>query len=280
MDSFICTHCPFDRQPRPDVSRLHFLSGKNIFRLSRPGSTPHDRNRNTRPQTPKKDGFSASCGRYRSREPLFLSAFGKRGNGETGKRGNGETGKRGNGETGNGETGKRETGNGKQEAGSRKQEAGSRKQEAGSRKQGNIIPAIPRIPITAPEDCPIHSTVTKTAHRQENRPIPFTPCADSGKIFMPFLSLCPSSGQIASLAGRKTVSGTLLCTGFHRIQVCLPLSTVIRQIPPESARPVRISRETNRRPPRLNRLRCHPPHPVPFHRHAGSGRRGSPAENR
>ncbi len=245
MDSFICTHCPFDRQPRPDVSRLHFLSGKNIFRLSRPGSTPHDRNRPPTPaRKPRKKTVFPPPAADTGPVSRFFSPLS--GNGETGKRGNGETG------------------NGKRETGSRKQEAGSRKQEAGSRKQGNIIPAIPRIPITAPEDCPVHSTVTKTAHRQENRPIPFTPCADSGKIFMPFLSSRPSSGQIASLAGGKTVSGTLLCTGFHRIQVCLPLSTDIRQIPSESARPVRISRKTNRRPPRLNRLRCHPASPGSF----------------
>ena len=153
MDSFTCTHCPFDRQTLPDP-------------LPTTGTAPH-------PRTPKKDGFSTSCGRYRPHEPFFLSAFGK-------------------------------------------QEAGSRKQEAGSR--AISYPTVPRIPITAPEDCPVHSTVTKTAHRQENRPIPSTSCTDPEKLFIPSLSCHRVRPADKSLP--LQVAGTLPCTGFFRIQVC------------------------------------------------------------
>ena len=120
-------------------------------------------------------------------------------------------------------SGKREAGSGKREAGSRKQEAGSRKQEAGSRKQeagsrATSYPTVPRIPITAPEDCPVHSTVTKTAHRQENRPIPSTPCTDPEKLFIPSLSCHCVRPADKSLPLQG--AGTLPCTGFFRIQVC------------------------------------------------------------
>ena len=173
MDSFTCTHCPFDRQTRPDISRFHFLSGKNIPRSSRPDPLPTTGTETPHPRTPKKDGFSTSCGRYRPHEPFFLSAFGKR-------------------------------------------EAGSGKREAGSR--ATSYPTVPRIPITAPEDCPVHSTVTKTAHRQENRPIPSTPCTDPEKLFIPSLSCHCVRPADKSLPLQG--AGTLPCTGFFRIQVC------------------------------------------------------------
>ena len=215
MDSFTCTHCPFDRQTLPDISRFHFLSGKNIPRSSRPDPLPTTGTETPHPRTPKKDGFSTSCGRYRPHEPFFLSAFGKREAG-SGKREAG-SGKR---EAG---SGKQEAGSRKQEAGSRKQEAGSRKQEAGSRKQeagsrATSYPTVPRIPITAPEDCPVHSTVTKTAHRQENCPIPSTPCTDPEKLFIPSLSCHCVRPADKSLPLQG--AGTLPCTGFFRIQVC------------------------------------------------------------
>ena len=154
MDSFTCTHCPFDRQTRPDISRFHFLSGKNIPRSSRPDPLPTTGTETPHPRTPKKDGFSTSCGRYRPHEPFFLSAFGKREAG-SGKR---EAG-----------SGKREAGSRKHEAGSWKQEAGSRKLEAGSRKQGNIIP-----------DSPPHSDngtgrLPRSLHRHKNGTSPRKP---------------------------------------------------------------------------------------------------------
>ena len=188
MDSFTCTHCPFDRQTRPDP-------------LPTTGTALH-------PRTLKKDGFSTSCGRYRPHEPFFLSAFGK-------------------------------------------QEAGSRKQEAGSR--ATSYPTVPRIPITAPEDCPVHSTVTKTAHRQENRPIPSTPCTDPEKLFIPSLSCHCVRPADKSLPLQG--AGTLPCTGFFRIQVC----AVIDGYPANPSRkcpPCQDIGKTNRCPPRTNRLRC------------------------
>ena len=196
MDSFTCTHCPFDRQTLPDP-------------LPTTGTAPH-------PRTPKKDGFSTSCGRYRPHEPFFLLCF-----------------------------------CGKQEAGSRKQEAGSRKQEAGSR--AISYPTVPRIPITAPEDCPVHSTVTKTAHRQENRPIPSTSCTDPRKAFhtFPFLSLRPSGGRIASLAGGRylAVHGIFPYSGLRRYRRISGKS--LPKMPALSG----YIGKTNRCLPRTNRLR-------------------------